>query len=80
MDDIYRRLTPIFHEVFEDDTIVLTPGLMASDVPDWDSLSHIRLVLAVQKAFQTQFSAAQIANLKTAGDLAELVRARMAAA
>jgi len=80
MDDIYQRLTPIFHEVFEDDAIVLTPELMASDVPDWDSLSHIRLILAVEKAFHITFSAARIANMKTVGDLAELIRDRTAAA
>lgn len=80
MDAIYQRLTPIFQDVFEDDSIVLTPGLTAEDVPDWDSLSHIRLVLAVQKAFHTSFSAAQIADLKTVGDLVELIRIRTAAA
>ena len=59
MDDVYRRLTEIFHDVFDDDSIVVTPELTASDVPEWDSLSHIRLVLAVQRAFQVKFSAAQ---------------------
>jgi acyl carrier protein len=76
MEDIYKRLTAIFHDVFEDDSIVVTPELTASDVPDWDSLSHIRLVLAVQKEFRTKFSAAQTANLKNVGDLAELIRAK----
>jgi acyl carrier protein len=76
MEDIYRRLTAIFHDVFEDDSIVLTPDLTAADVPDWDSLSHIRLVLAVQKEFGAKFSAAQTAGLKNVGDLAELIRAK----
>jgi acyl carrier protein len=79
MDDIYQRLTGIFHDVFEDESIILTPELTASDVPEWDSLSHIRLVLAVQKEFRTKFSAAQTANLKNVGDLAELIRARAVA-
>ena len=80
MDDIYQRLTTIFHDVFEDDSIVVTPELTATDVPEWDSLSHIRLVLAVQKAFQVKFSAAQTANLKNVGDLAELIRSKAVAA
>ena len=40
MDNIalYERLTTIFHNVFDDDEIVLTPQLTASDVDGWDSL------------------------------------------
>jgi acyl carrier protein len=78
MDDIYTRLTEIFHDIFDDDTIVVTPRLTAKDVREWDSLGHIRLVLAVQKRFGVKFSAAQTANLNNVGDLAELIRAKSA--
>jgi acyl carrier protein len=80
MDEIYAQLTAVFHEVFDDDSIVLTPELAASDVPEWDSLSHIRLVLTIQKVFRTKFSAAQTANLKNVGELADLIRAKTGAA
>lgn len=80
MSDVYGRLTAIFQDVFDDDSIAVTPELTAADVPEWDSLSHIRLVLAVQKAFQIKFSAAQTAELKNVGELAELIRAKTEAA
>jgi acyl carrier protein len=76
MDPIYVQLTNIFHDVFGDDDLVLRPELTAEDVPEWDSLSHVRLILAVQKAFGTKFSAAQTAKLKNVGELAELIRAK----
>jgi acyl carrier protein len=76
MDEIYTQLTKIFHEVFDDDTIVVTPQLTAKDVREWDSLSHIRLVLAVQKKFGVKFSAAQTANLTNVGELVELIGAK----
>ncbi len=79
MTDVYGKLTTIFHDVFDDDSIVLTPQTTADDVPEWDSLSHIRLMLAVQKAFAIKLSAAQIASLKTVGDLAELIKTKMTA-
>jgi acyl carrier protein len=79
MSDIFERLTPIFRDVFEDDNLMVTPELTAKDVDGWDSLSHIRLVLEVQKAFGVKFSAAQMANLKNVGELAELVRSKTAA-
>ncbi len=76
MNDLYTRLTAIFHDVFDDDSIVVTPNLTAADVPEWDSLTHIRLVLAVQKAFKVKFSASQTAELKNVGELAELIRTK----
>jgi len=79
MDDaIYAKMTEIFRDVFDDDAIEVTSDLTAADVPEWDSLSHIRLVLAVQKAFQTKFSAAQTASLKNVGEFVALIRARSA--
>lgn len=79
MTEIYSKLTVIFHDVFDDESIVATPELTADDVPEWDSLSHIRLMLAVQKAFAIKLSAAQIASLKTVGDLATLIEVKTAA-
>ena len=76
MDEIYTRLASIFRDVFDDDTIILTPQLAAKDVEDWDSLTHIRLMLAVQKAFNTTFSAAQISQLSNVGELVDLIRAK----
>ena len=76
MDDILSKLTRIIHDVFENDDIVVTPTLTADDVPEWDSLTHVRLILAVQKAFNVKFSAAQIASLKNVGDLLDLIRAK----
>jgi acyl carrier protein len=79
MDEIYAQLTKIFHEVFDDDTIVLAPQMTAKDVREWDSLSHIKLVLAVQKKFGVKFSAAQTANLNNVGEFVQLIGAKTAA-
>ena len=76
MSDTYDTLTGIFRDIFDDDTIVVTPGLSAADVPEWDSLTHIRLILAIQKRFGVTFSAAQTASLQTVGDLVGLIKAK----
>lgn len=73
MDEIYQRLTIIFHDLFDDEDIILTPMLTADDVAEWDSLRHIQLILAVQKAFKIKFSAADTANLNNVGELAALI-------
>jgi acyl carrier protein len=73
---IYEKLTGIFHNVFDDDSIAVTPALTASDVDEWDSLSHIRLVLTVEKAFGIKFSASEIGKLKNVGEFVDLIQAK----
>lgn len=75
---IYEKLTDIFHNVFDDDSIVVTPKLTAADVDEWDSLSHIRLVLTVEKAFGIKFSASEIGKLKNVGEFADLIQTKTA--
>ena len=74
--DIYVRLTEIFEDVFDEDSIVVTPSLTAKDVDGWDSLTHIRLLLTVEKAFKVKFSTSEIGKLESVGDLVKLIQAR----
>lgn len=72
----YATLTRVFHDVFDDDSIVVTPELTADDVDEWDSLAHIRLVVAVEKKFGMKFSAAEVGQLKNVGELVSLIEAK----
>jgi acyl carrier protein len=76
-DAVYDKLTPIFRDVFDDDELVLRPDLTADDVPDWDSLSHIRLILTIQQTFGIKFSAAQATNPRNVGELVALIQWRL---
>ncbi len=49
--DITEKLTDVFKEVFDDETIVLSDDLTANDVDAWDSLSHVNLIIAIEIAF-----------------------------
>jgi acyl carrier protein len=73
---IYARLTEIFEDVFDEDSMNITPELSAKDVDGWDSLTHIRLILSVEKAFKIKFSTSEIGKLKNVGDLVTLIQAR----
>jgi acyl carrier protein len=72
--EIYSRLTDVFHDVFDDDTITVTPELTAKEVDGWDSMTHIRLMLSVERAFKVKFTTSEIGSLKKVGDLATLIR------
>jgi acyl carrier protein len=79
MDDaqIYSRLAGVFNQVFDDETIEVTPQLTAKDVDGWDSLTHIRLILSVEKEFKIRFTTSEIGNLENVADLVALIRARV---
>jgi len=68
-EEIYRKLGQIFHEVFDDDSIVVKPDLTANDVEAWDSVTNVRLFVAIESELGIQFSNAEITQLKNVGDL-----------
>jgi acyl carrier protein len=74
---IYERLTPLFRDVFDDDRIVATPELTAHKVGGWDSLSNVRLMVEIERAFSVHFSAMEITSLKNVGQLADLIERKI---
>jgi acyl carrier protein len=76
--DIVSRLTPIFRDVFNDDALVVSEGMTAADVPTWDSLSNINMIIGVEKAFGVKFSIKDVRNLKNVGGLLELIKRKAA--
>lgn len=50
-EEAYRKLNDIFQDVFDDDSIIVEDGTTAADIEDWDSLEHINLIVAVERAF-----------------------------
>jgi len=77
--DIYAQLTTIFHDLFDDDSIVLNPGLTAADVPEWDSFNHINLIVAIESRFGIKFQTAELESMHTVGHLADLIQSKLAA-
>ena len=77
MRDILGELQPIFHEVFDDDSIVVTNETNADMIEDWDSLSHIRLVAAISKYFGVKFALGELQGLKNVGEMVDLIREKL---
>lgn len=72
-DAMYQKLTPIFREVFDDDSLVPHPRMTAAEVENWDSLSNIRLIVAIEEAFGVSFTTAEISGLKDVSELVAVV-------
>lgn len=78
--DVWQRLTSVFQDVFEDDEITLSPETTAEMIEDWDSLTNIQLLIAIEKTFPgLEFSTGEVANLQNVGDLVAAITRRIAA-
>ena len=78
-ESIKQEITDIFEEVMDLEEVTLTDDTTANDIEEWDSLSHIRLIIAIERSFGIKFSNAEIESLKKFGDLVALVGRKKAA-
>jgi acyl carrier protein len=76
-NDIYNQLNQIFRDVLDNDDINLTAKTTAADVPGWDSLAHINLILAVERHFKVRFATTEIGGLSDVGELVALIEAQI---
>ena len=74
--EVIARLQTIFDNLFLE-PVKLTPALSAKDVPEWDSLMHISLMVAVEKAFAVRFRVGEVETTKNVGEFADLILKRM---
>ena len=73
---VLARLQALFDDVFIDE-VVVTEQLSAKDVEEWDSLSHVSLVLAVEETFGVLFRVGEVESAKNVGELADLILRRL---
>ena len=76
-EEILKKVNAIFIDVLDNDDIVLTDETTANDVEDWDSLTHIQLVVAIEKSFKLRFTASQIREWKNVGEMCESIESRL---
>ena len=74
--EIIAKMQGIFDEIFLEPP-QLTPTLTAKDVPEWDSLLQITLLVAVEKAFNVRFRVGEVEAAKNVGEFADLIGRRM---
>ena len=76
--DTTEQLNAIFCRVFDDNDIKITPEMTANDIEEWDSLSHINLVVAIEKHFKVRFKDSEIIRWKNVGQMLESINAKLA--
>ena len=67
-----------FRDVLDDEEIVLEPATTADDVEGWDSLTHIQLIVAIEKHFKIKFTSKEILSWKNVGELVDCLASKLA--
>lgn len=71
------RLQEVFRTVFEDDDIEISNETTADDIDAWDSLTHVQLIVSVEKEFSLKFSTVEVMKLKNVGDFIALIEKKL---
>lgn len=79
IEEIIAKIAAVMTDVFDVDDVEVTPATSADDIDEWDSLSHIRFIITLERLFKTKFLNEEIADLKNVGDLARVIQAKLAA-
>jgi acyl carrier protein len=75
---ILAEITTIVRRVSGDPYIELTPDMTSDDLPAWDSMNYIRLVVEAECRFEIEFQAADIEDVTTIGELVQMIEAKVA--
>lgn len=71
--DIFKKVNEIFVDVFDDESIVIGEETSAKDIEDWDSLTHITLISAVEEEFGIKFSMKDVLGMKNVGEMVDII-------
>jgi acyl carrier protein len=70
---VKSRLTGIFQDIFDDPQLQISDSTTAADIEAWDSLTHIDLIVQVEKEFNIRLSTGEVRALRNVGDFVALI-------
>ena len=76
-EEILLKLTEIFREELDNEEIVISDETTAEDIEEWDSLSHIQLIVAIEKAFKIRFTSSEIQSWNNVGEMMDSLQAKL---
>lgn len=76
-EQIISQVNQIFVDVLDNENIAITEQTSAGDIDEWDSLTHIQLVVAIEKHFKLKFTSNEIREWKNVGEMVQNIARRL---
>jgi acyl carrier protein len=78
MDSLLEEVQDVFRDIFDRPGLLITRQSSTLTVDDWDSLTHVNLVTAIEKRYKIKFALGELQELKNVGDMLDLMRIKQA--
>ena len=75
--EILNTITSIMREVLELPTLEVTTETSAADVDEWDSMTHIQIIAAIEGKYKVRFALGELQALKNVGDMIGLIEKKL---
>ena len=72
-ENVLAKVNEVFHEVFDDDNIVVKEEMTAADIKGWDSLRHITLIEEIEDVFDIRFAMKEVNVMKNVGEMIDII-------
>ena len=72
--EIFDKMEEVFTDIMDLKDIKLNDETSADDIEEWDSLSHIQIIVAIEKAFGIKFSSQEMITWKNVGDMVDCIQ------
>ena len=76
--DLLLQVSEIFIDTLDNESLVVEETTQATDVDEWDSLTHIMMVVAIEKYFKIQFTSKEIQSWSNVGEMINTISAKIA--
>jgi acyl carrier protein len=76
-NELIGQLQNIFRDVLDSEAIALAESTTANDVEEWDSLTHIQLIVAIEKHFRIKLDSREILSWNNVGEMADAILKRL---
>lgn len=75
-NQILAEVQDIFRDVLDNEDIELQDATTADDIDEWDSLTHIQLIVAIEKHFKIKFTSKEILSWQNIGQMIDCIAAK----
>ena len=76
-EQIMAEVEELFRDTLDNEEIKLTDATTADDVEEWDSLTHIQLIVAIEKHFKIKFTSMEILSWQNVGQMIDCINKKL---